>query len=164
MRAPSLQYLARVISRLTFALLVLTLAACSSLIAHEPLQINLAGIQPLPSQGMELRFAVQLRVQNPNDSAIDFNGIALALEVNDQPLASGVSDQRGQVPRFGEVLISVPVSISTFSIMRQAWAVGGYQSMQGLPYSLRGKLAGGLFGGGRFNDTGFLNWPASGGQ
>lgn len=148
--------------RLIYGLLLLTLSACSSLMPSEPLQIRLAGIEPLPSQGMELRFALQLRVQNPNEQAIDFNGIALNLEVNDQPLASGVSDQSGQVPRFGEVLISVPVSISAFSIMRQAWAAEGYKSAAGLPYNLHGKLAGGLLGGARFNDSGTLNWPASG--
>jgi LEA14-like dessication related protein len=157
-----LQRLAPVTGRLIYALLMLTLSACSSLSTRESLHINLAGIEPLPSQGMELRFALQLRVQNPNDSAIDFNGIALELEVNNQPLASGVSDQSGQVPRFGEVLLSVPVSISAFSIMRQAWAAEGYKSAAGLPYSLHGKLAGGLFGGAHFNDSGSLNWPAPG--
>lgn len=162
MSTASLQRLTLVSGRLIYALLLLTLSACSGLAPHEPLQINLAGIEPLPSQGMEWRFAVQLRVKNPNDSAIDFNGIALDLEVNQQPLASGVSDQSGQVPRFGEVLISVPVSISAFSIMRQAWAAEGYKSAAGLPYRLHGKLAGGLLGGARFNDSGTLNWPAPG--
>jgi LEA14-like dessication related protein len=154
-----LQRLATLTGRLSYALLVLTLTACSSLIPREPPLINLAGIEPLPSQGLELRFALQLRIQNPNDQAIDFNGIALDLAVNNQPLASGVSDQSGQVPRFGEVVISVPVSISAFSIMRQAWAAEGYKSAAGLPYSLHGKLAAGLFGGAEFNDSGTLNWP-----
>lgn len=154
-----LQCLAPATRTLTMTLLALMLSACSSLTPHDPLQIHLAGIEPLPSQGMELRFALQLRVQNPNDRAIDFNGIALDLAVNNQPLASGVSDQSGQVPRFGEVVISVPVSISAFSIMRQAWAAEGYKSAAGLPYSLHGKLAAGLFGGAEFNDSGTLNWP-----
>jgi LEA14-like dessication related protein len=34
-------------------------------------------------------------VQNPNESPIDYNGIAINLEVNGQPLAAGVSDQQG---------------------------------------------------------------------
>lgn len=143
------------------AALLSILSACSSLGLHDPLRINLAGLEPLPGQGLEMRFAVKLRVQNPNDTPIDFNGVALDLEVNDQPLASGVSDQQGQVPRFGETLISVPVSISAFSAMRQAMGASAYQAGQGLPYRLSGKLSGGLFGTHRFSDAGQLNWPAT---
>lgn len=140
-------------------LLALNLGACASLGLRDPLRIDLAGLEPLPGQGLELRFAIKLRVQNPNDSAVDFDGVALELEVNGQPLASGVSDQRGSVPRFGETLISVPVSISAFSAMRQAWGAADQRPGQGLPYVLRGKLAGGLFGTRRFSDSGTLDWP-----
>ena len=112
-----------------FALLALSLVACASLSDRDPLHIALAGLEPLPGEGLEVRFAVKLRVQNPNDSAVDFDGVALELEVNGRPLASGVSDQRGSVPRFGETLISVPVSISAFSAMRQAWGATGYVAM-----------------------------------
>lgn len=139
--------------------LLLSLAACSSLGQRDPLRIDLVGLEPLAGEGLEMRFAVKLRVLNPNDAAIDYNGVALDLEVNGQPLASGVSDQRGQVPRFGEALISVPVSISAFSAVRQAWGAAGYTPGQGLPYQLHGKLAGGLFGTSRFTDSGTLNWP-----
>jgi hypothetical protein len=144
---------------LLFSLLAIALAACSSLPPHDPLRIDLVGLEPLPGEGLEVRFAVKLRVQNPNDSAIEFNGVALDLEVNDQPLASGVSAQSGRVPRFGETLISVPVSISAFSAIRQAWGAAGYKPGQGLPYVLRGKLAGGLFGTSYFTDAGTLDWP-----
>jgi LEA14-like dessication related protein len=138
-------------------LLVCGLAACASL--RDPLRIDLVGLEPLPGQELEMRFALKLRVQNPNDAPFDYNGVALELAVNGQPLASGVSDQRGQVPRFGETLLSVPVSISAFSAIRQAWGAAGYRPDRGLPYELSGKLAGGLFGTMRFKDQGVLNWP-----
>ncbi|HBX56285.1 MAG TPA: water stress/hypersensitive response domain-containing protein [Pseudomonas sp.] len=140
-------------------LLLASLAACSTLGARDPLHIDLVGLDPLPGEGLEVRFAVKLRVQNPNENAITYNGIALQLEINDQPLASGVSDQSGQVPRFGEAVISVPMSISAYSALRQAWGASGYKAGQDLPYTLRGKLAGGLFGTTRFTDAGTLNWP-----
>lgn len=146
--------------RLAFiCLLALGLSACASLSNRDPLRVDLAGLEPLPGEGLEVRFAVKLRVQNPNDSAVTFNGLALDLEVNGQPLASGVSDQSGSVPRFGETLVSVPVSISAFSVMRQAWGVAGYQPGQDVSYVLRGKLADGLFGTRRFRDSGTLDWP-----
>jgi LEA14-like dessication related protein len=145
-------------SRLLTLTLLLSLTACSSLGQRDPLHIDLVGIEPLPGQELEVRFALKLRVQNPNDSAIEFNGVAVQLEVNQQPLASGVSDQVGLVPRYGESLIRIPVSISAYSLIRQAWAAAGYSGGHDLPYELRGKLASGLFGR-RFHASGTLNWP-----
>ncbi|MBB1517613.1 LEA type 2 family protein [Aquipseudomonas guryensis] len=141
------------------AVLGIALSGCSALAPRDTLHIELAGLEPLPGQGLEMRFSLLLRVKNPNDQPLDFNGVALRLEVNGHALASGVSDQSGQVPRFGETLIRVPVSISALAAIRQAWAAAGYQQGQGLPYTLHGKLAGGLFGSARFSDSGTLNWP-----
>ena len=98
---------------LAYALLVsllVTLSACSTLAPRDPLQIQLVGIEPLAGEGLEMRFAIKLRVQNPNDSPIDFNGVALQLKVNQQPLLNGVSNQSGQVPRYGERILHIPVS------------------------------------------------------
>lgn len=150
------------LARLLCLALLLSLGACSSLTPRDPLHIDLVGIEPLPGEELEVRFALKLRVQNPNDSAIAFNGVAVRLNINQQPLASGVSDQAGQVPRYGEAIIQVPVSISAYALLRQAWAAAGYQGGQGLPYELHGKLAGGLFGSRRFHDSGTLDWPQPG--
>ncbi len=151
--------LAASLRHLSILLLVATLGACASWAPRDPLHIDLVGLEPLPGEGLEVRFAVKLRVQNPNESAIDFNGVSLQLDINDQPLARGVSDQSGQVPRFGETVISVPVTISAYSVFRQAWGASAHQPGQSLPYQLRGKLADGLFGTRRFSDSGQLTWP-----
>jgi hypothetical protein len=156
---PSRQISCPIFHRLLLVVLLLGLGACSSLNLRDPLQIDLAGLEPLPGESMEMRFALQLRVQNPNSQPVDFRGVALELEVNGQPLASGVSDQSGQIPGFGEKILSIPVSITAFSMMRQAWAAAGYKQGSNLPYELNGKLAGGLFGTHRFSASGTLNWP-----
>ncbi len=145
--------------RLILMAALLTLGACSSLFGtRDPLRIDLVGLEPAIGQGMEARFTVKLRVQNPNDQAIDYDGIALDLSVNGQPLASGVSDASGQVPRFGETVISVPVSIS---LSLRSARPGACPAVHRARACLRisGKLAGGLFGTVRFNDKGVLNWP-----
>jgi hypothetical protein len=121
--------------------------------------INVVGLEPLPSQELEVRFAIKLRVQNPNETAIDYNGIALDLDVNGHSLASGVSDQSGSIPRFSETIVSVPVSVSAFSVLRQTLGLSQTQTLDNLPYVLRGKLAGGLFGTMRFVDSGTLSLP-----
>lgn len=80
------------------ALLVLCtamLAGCSSLAPGDPLQVTVAGIDPLPGEGLELRLMVRLRLQNPNDAAVDYDGVYLQLDVQDKTFATGVSDKGG---------------------------------------------------------------------
>jgi len=141
------------------SLLLLSLSACALFPNRDPVNINVVGLEPLPSQDLEVRFAIKLRVQNPNETAIDYNGIALDLEVNGRPLASGVSDQTGSIPRFSETVVSVPVSVSAFSVLRQTLGLSQTQTLDNLPYVLRGKLAGGVFGTLRFVDSGKLSLP-----
>lgn len=140
-------------------LMAFGLAACALLQPRDPVNISVIGIEPLPGQELELRMAVKMRVQNPNESPIDYNGIALNLEVNGQSLAAGVSDQQGHIGRYDEAVIVVPVSITAFSFLRQAYGLGKVDSLQGLPYKLRGKLAGGPLGTVRFTDEGKLDLP-----
>ncbi|MBA1276564.1 water stress/hypersensitive response domain-containing protein [Pseudomonas stutzeri] len=142
---------------LSIIMLLLSLAGCAALSPRDPLNVQVAGIQPLPGEGLELRMAVKLRVQNPNDMALEYNGVALDLEINGRRLASGVSDERGSVPRFGETVLTVPVTISAFSAARQALGMAEHIGMEEVPYVLRGKLAGGLFGTQRFVEKGTLD-------
>ena len=143
------------------SLLLLSLSACALFPNRDPVNINVVGLEPLPSQELEVRFAIKLRVQNPNETAIDYNGIALDLEVNGHSLASGVSDQSGSIPRFSEAIVTVPVSVSAFSFLRQTLGLSQTQSLDNLPYVLRGKLAGGLFGTMRFVERGTLDLPST---
>jgi len=131
-------------------LLAVVLAGCAALPGRDPLRVELVGIEPIEGQGLELRLAVKLRVQNPNDGAVEYDGTALELEVNGRTLATGVSDQRGSVPRYGETVLVVPVSISAMNAVRQALVFADGTTREAVPYVLRGKLAGGAFGAVRF--------------
>ena len=95
------------------------LSACASMPSRDPLQVTVAGVESIPGEGMELRLLVKLRVQNPNDTPLDFDGVSLNLDVMGRDFASGVSDQAGTVPRFGEAVIAVPVTVSLMRMARQ---------------------------------------------
>jgi LEA14-like dessication related protein len=138
--------------------LPLIAAGCAGLPGSEPLNVNVVGLDKLQGEGFELRFAIRLRVQNPNSIAIDYDGISLNLDVNGRALASGVSPERGSVPRYGEAVISVPVSVSAVAAVRQMLGLADGTARGELPYKLRGRL-GGPFGGGGFNAEGTLKLP-----
>jgi LEA14-like dessication related protein len=120
----------------------------------------MAGVEPLQSQGLELRMLVKLRIQNPNDVPLDFNGVSVQMDVQGKRFATGVSDAVGSVPRFGEAIVSVPVSISVFRIMRQAMDVVTNEYRGKLEYEMTGRLAGPAFNSVRFNSKGEFTLPA----
>jgi LEA14-like dessication related protein len=138
-----------------FASALLFLAGCTTLPSRDPLQVTVAGIEPLQGEGMELRLLTKLRVQNPNDSPIEYNGVYVKIELQGKTFATGVADATGTVPAFGESVIEVPV---TASVMRMAHQVFGVVRGNGPPeklqYSMTGKLSGGAFGTRRFEASG----------
>ena len=146
------------------SLLVIALLAvvgCATLPSSDPLSIGVAGIEPLPGEGLEMRLAVRLRIQNPNDTSIDYTGAALSLDLNGRKLASGVSDMTGTVPRYGEAVLTIPVTISAFDMARQVLGFANAPNERDVSYRVRGKLEAGLFGTRRFTDEGTFELPAA---
>ena len=141
-------------------LAIASLAACAGLPNRDPLNVDVANIEPLPGEGLELNLAVTIRVQNPNDVPVAYRGVALSLDLNGRNLASGVSDSAGTVPRYGESVLTVPVTISAFDMARQVFAYVNTESPSDVRYRQRGKLEGGLFGTRRFTDEGTFTLPS----
>ena len=139
--------------------LVLILAGCATLGLREPLRVSVAGMDTLEGKGMEARFAVHLRIQNHDDTPLDYDGIALDLDLRGTSFASGVSDQQGTIPRFGEIVITVPVTVPATAIIRHAFglATGDHTKVD---YRLRGQLGGPGFAlGRRFDSKGEITLP-----
>lgn len=134
------------------------LTGCASVPGIEPPRVAVVGVERLPGEGMELRLALRLRVQNVSAVALRFDGLALDLDVNGQRLASGVLAESGTVPRYGEALLTVPVSISATAAARQLLMLmqgpAEGASARELPYALRGRLSGGPLPG--------MHWIGSG--
>lgn len=158
----AVQLASRLIAVMTLAVVPLALHGCAALQGRDPLQVAVVGIEPLEGQGLEVRMLVKLRVQNPNDAAVDYNGVAVEMKVRGKTFASGVSDAGGSVPRFGEAVISVPVTVSAFSILGQA--VDLFRSDAGGPitYEMTGKLNSPNFSGTHFHTQGEFNLPVTG--
>jgi LEA14-like dessication related protein len=143
---------------LIFALL---LGGCAAMPGRDPLQVTVAGVESLPGEGLELRLLVKLRVQNPNDGALEYDGVYLKLDVLDQTLATGVSGERGSVPRFGETVIGVPVTVSALRMAAYALRMLDGKPVDKVNYRLEGKLDGAGFGSTRFQSQGELALPAN---
>jgi len=144
----------------TFAVGILLISGCAAFQPRDPLQVMVVGIEPLPGQGLEMRMNVKLRVQNPNDQALEYNGVALEMQVQGKTFATGVTDAAGSVPRFGETVITVPVTISAFRMARQAMGLLSGDGIDKIEYEMKGKLSSG-FSTARFATKGSFGFPTA---
>jgi hypothetical protein len=90
--------------------------------------------------------------------------------VQGKTFATGVSDVGGSVPRFGETVITVPVTASAFRMLSEVLGLmhgaGGGSSSGGggggkISYEMKGKLNGSGFSSTHFQTKGELDLPAS---
>jgi LEA14-like dessication related protein len=127
---------------LGLAVAALTLGGCATLSHDDPLQVMVAGIEPLQEkgEGLELRLLVKLRVQNPNSSPVSYDGAYVRVEVQDKTFATGVSNAAGNVPGFSEAVIEVPVTVSMLRMVRQVMGMKDGAPGDQIRYSMSGKL------------------------
>jgi LEA14-like dessication related protein len=142
-------------------LAVLALGGCATMPNYDPPDVTVAGIESTPGEGMELRLLVKLRVQNPNDMAIDYDGVSVKLEVFDKTFATGVADVAGSVPRFGESVITVPVTVSVLRMVKNFIGLLDGKPVTSIPYEMSGKLNTGVFSSFRFSSKGEFAMPTS---
>ena len=134
------------------------LASCAGMGLREPLRVNLADLESIPGAGMEARFLAKVRVQNPNDLSIGYSGLSAELDLNGKSFASGVSDATGEIPRFGESVIEIPLTVPATAIVRQVLGlVAGDRSKAS--YRVRGFLNTGTLGRAPFDTTGEIELP-----
>ena len=127
--------------RLALTFVIVMLAACSTLNPYrEPLRVNLVAIQPLDMTLLEQRYALRVRIQNPNESELAVNGVSFDLELNGQDFAHGVSADPFLVPGFGEQVVTVNVVSTLFAVVRQVQELQAGQ-LTSLQYRLSGRLS-----------------------
>jgi LEA14-like dessication related protein len=139
-------------------LCAISLEACAAWSMQEPLSVTIADLKPIEVGVLEQRYALKVRLLNPNDIEIAFDGVVFDLEINDTPFAKGVSDQRSVIPRFGEALIDVHAVSGLQNILMQInELLKGERTT--LTYRIKGRLHGGAFGFTRFDSSGEIALP-----
>lgn len=148
------------VARAAALALLLTATGCASVTALEPPQVEVTSVsflEPMPGS-LEQRFAVGLRLLNPNNRALAIDGLDFDLDLNDRRLASGVTNQPFELPRLGQAETSVIVTTSVREVLRQALDLGtrldapmdyrvrgrvhlGTGFIRSVPFDYRGRLA-----------------------
>jgi LEA14-like dessication related protein len=106
-------------------------------VRYQPVDVFVIGLTPIESAPFEQRIKVDLRIQNPNDTAIDATGMQIRLDANGARLARGVSDAAFTIPRLGETTTSIVATTSVFDLVKQLVVMSGKQTFQ---YVLEGNV------------------------
>lgn len=106
--------------------------------------VHLLAVNRLPGEPLERRLELKLRIQNPNPKAIEFKGLALALDLNNRAVATGVTDAQGNLPAHGETLLSVAVTVSAAPEVILMLGLADGAPRGELPYTVTGRFTGGM--------------------
>ncbi len=130
----------RFLTRALACLLMVVVSGCATLSPNfETPQIQVLSIKRMPSQGMDQQLVVELNVQNPNGLDLPLTGIAYALLIEGNEVASGVSADVSTIPAYGEAQLSLPVTTNLMGMVRLVTGLM-MKGQQNINYELLAKL------------------------
>jgi LEA14-like dessication related protein len=138
-------------------LVVAALAACSAMRLQAP-KVSLADFELRGGNLVEQRFALKLRVQNPNDREIAIQGLSFDIDLNGKPFAHGVGDKAATVPRFGEGIVEVEAVSNLGNLLRQIGDLAK-SGRDGVPYRVKGQVLADGIGSVPFDSRGEWKLP-----
>lgn len=152
----------RLVRLILAASLLFGAAACTNTLGDfDQPTVELAGLRPLPSQGLEARFAVRMRVLNPNTRALAIEGMAYDVYLREQKVLSGVSSRSVTVPAYGEETIELEASAGVLGSLALLRDLLAEPPDRGLPYRLQSKISlGGQLRAVRIRSEGTLDFGA----
>lgn len=129
-------------SRLWFLCVLVLLTACGGLGREwDDPTVDLVALEPLPPEGFEPRFQIQLRFTNPNDRRITVTGLHYVLAVEGHDIASGVVSEPFELPAYGQTTVNSVLQGSVLGSARLTAALLANPARSGLDYAVRVKLS-----------------------
>lgn len=126
--------------RLFFAAALFFLSGCATMnLNYEEPSVELISFKVLPANGFEQNFEVGLKLTNPNNFELPFNGISYQLSVAGETLAHGVAANIPTAEAYGESRFVAPVSASLMGGLKVIRALM-YNQGQDISYQLKAKL------------------------
>ncbi|MDA8961946.1 LEA type 2 family protein [Congregibacter sp.] len=134
---------------LSFLFSTVLLSGCANMgvLDFDDPEIELLALEPLPSQGLEARFLVKLRVVNPNSIPLEINGMAYDVFIRDSKVLSGVSNEGLKVGAYSESVAELEVAAGMFGSLALIRDLMSKPTDDGLPYKLNAKLSRSGLGG-----------------
>jgi LEA14-like dessication related protein len=118
-------------------------------------KLSVVNVELQKSDLWEQRLKVRMRVENPNDRPIPVKGLTVALDVQDQEIAHGVSGAAFNVPALGEAEFDMNMTANMAGALLKLLGSSN-QLGDSIDYRIKGKLSlsQGLFRSIPFEDRG----------
>ena len=126
---------------LWLAMLLTACAGLGSVSDFDEPDVELLGLEPMPSQGMEARFLVRLRIVNPNSTPLAIDGMAYEVFLRDSKVLSGVSNEGLDVGAFSEAVAELEVAAGMLGSLSLLSDLMANPVEGGMPYRLNTKLS-----------------------
>ena len=119
----------------------LLLSGCSLFVPKfETPQLSVVNVEMQKSDLWEQRMKVRMRVVNPNDRPIPVKGLTVALEVQGEQLAHGVSGASFNVPALGEAEFDMNMTANMAGALIRLLGKGD-QVRDQVDYRITGKIS-----------------------
>jgi LEA14-like dessication related protein len=127
--------------RSALVLFVLVTGGCSLFVPKlETPRLSVVNVEMQKSDLWEQRMKVRMRVANPNDRPIPVKGLTVALEVQGQELAHGVSGAAFNVPALGEAEFDMNMTANMAGALLKLLGSGN-ELKDEVDYRVKGKLS-----------------------
>ncbi|MCB1672662.1 MAG: LEA type 2 family protein [Gammaproteobacteria bacterium] len=93
-----------------YFVIMLLLASCSGLGINERPVVTLTNLRLLESEGLSMRFAIDLRITNPGPISIPVDGLSWELQLEGSRILTGVSNNVPLLEAYTEVPLTVEAS------------------------------------------------------
>ncbi len=100
-------------------------------------KVSLAGLALKDLNPLEPTLLVRLRIENPNDLNVKLDGADVALALNGQPVATGISLSPLTLAKLGATDMDVEVKANTLNALRQIMLL---EANQAVKYDVAGHL------------------------
>lgn len=124
------------------ALAALVVGGCSSRgdLAFEPPVVSLTSFGLLPSDGRAPRFAIGLRVVNPNSKPLRMRGLSYTVSLEGHRMLTGVTSRLAEVPPYAETEIELNSAVDLISSIKLFNDLVNAPGRQSIKYGLNARI------------------------
>lgn len=122
------------------AMLIILVSACATVMpSMDPPKVTVDSVESIPGNGGAPRFRIKLRVANPNEQTLDIAGISYGIELLDEELISGVTNDVPEIAGYTEEVVTLEASLQVFQLVRLLTKLGR-TSAEPLQYKFTAKI------------------------
>lgn len=116
------------------------LAGCATVLPDlDPPKVTIENIRSLPVEGSGPRFEISLRIVNPNSMDLDIAGISYTMDLLDNEVISGVTNDVPVIEGYSEEVVTVEAGINLFEVLRLIGSLGRSRAEE-LDYRFQAKI------------------------